>query len=147
MSDYQDVKIKSVEGDTIQLQVVECHPDMTELGRIVDRTGKPRKSLAKRTRNFAALLLTEYRGPGNSFAEQLQFLVDVGASPALEHAAQRLISAVEIADMKVVGQGTDGPMHSATVTITARSSLVFRSFRKGKRHSAVATLDGDIELY
>lgn len=35
----------------------------------------------------------------------------------------------------------------ATVVITARSSLVFRSFRKGKTHAAVATLDGDIELY
>lgn len=146
MSDYQDVKITSIDGDTIVLRVRECHPDMAELRRLVDRTGAVRKAMAKRARNFAALLLTEHNGRSNSFAEQLQFLVDVEAVPSLEQAAQKLISGVAIADMKVVGEGTDGPMHSATVTITARSSLVFRSFRKGKSHGAVASLDGDIDL-
>lgn len=147
MSDYQNVKVKSVEDDTIQLHVVEVHPDMTELRRIVDRTGKVRKSLAKRTRNFAALLLSEANYQDNSFMQQLQFLVDVGVVPALEEAAQKVISEVEVTDLKVIGEGTDGPMHSATVTITARSGLVFRSFRKGKGHAAVATLDGDIDMY
>ena len=146
MSDYQAVKITSVDADTIVLRVSECHPDMTELRRLVDRTGAVRKAMAKRARNFAALLLTEHNGQSNSFADQLQFLVDIEVVPSLEQAAQKLISSVAIADMKVVGEGTDGPMHSATVTITARSSLVFRSFRKGKSHGAVATLDGDIDL-
>ncbi len=147
MSDYQDVTIASVDGSTVRVRVVECHPDMTELSRIVDRKGQVRRSMAKRVRNFAALLVRDYKHQDNSFVEQAQFLVDVGAAPALEEAAQKLISEVAITDLKVIGEGTNGPMHSATVTITARSSLVFRSFRKGKGHGAVATLDGDFELY
>ena len=147
MSDYQDVKIESVDGSTVRLRVVECHPDMTELSRIVDRNGQVRKAMAKRVRNFAALLVRDHKRQDNSFVEQMQFLVDVGAAPALEEAAQKMIAEVEITDLEVLGHGTNGPMHSATVTITARSSLVFRSFRKGKGHAAVATLDGDIELY
>ncbi len=147
MSDYQNVKIESVDGDTVRLRVVECHPDMTELSRIVDAKGEVRKSMAKRARNFAALLVRDHKRQDNSFVEQLQFLVDVGAAPGLEQAAQKLISGVEIADLRVIGEGTNGPMHSATVTISARSSLAFRSFRKGQGHAAVATLDGDFELY
>ena len=147
MSDYQSIKVRSVEGDRIQLHVVEVHPDMTELRRIVDKTGKIRKSLARRTRSFAALLLSEANAQDNSFMQQLQFLVDLGVAPALEEAAHKVISDVEITDLKVLGEGTNGPMHSATVTITARSSLVFRSFRKGKGHGAVATLDDAIEMY
>lgn len=147
MSDYQNVKIKSVDGATIVLQVVEVHPDMTELRRIVGKDGKVRRAMARRVRNFAALLLTEHNGGDNSFAEQLQFLIDVGVVPAAEDAAQRVISGVEVADLKEIGEGSDGPMCSATVTITARSSLALRSFRRGKGHSAVASLDGDIDLF
>lgn len=144
MSDYQKVKIASVDGDTIVLKVREVHPDMTELHRIVDKHGAVRKSMAKRTRNFAALLLTGQNDGDNSLIEQMNFLVDVGAAPALEDAAQKVIANVEIADLKVIGEGSQGPLYGATVTITARSSLVFRSFRKGKSHDAVASLDGDI---
>jgi hypothetical protein len=144
MSSYQKVKVESVDGSTIVLRVQEIHPDMTELGRLVDKHGVMRKSMAKRARNFAALLLTEQNDGDNSFKDQLNFLVDVGVVPALEDAAQKLISGVEVSDMKVIRDGSQGPMHSATVTITARSSLGFRSFRKGKSHLAVACLDGDI---
>jgi hypothetical protein len=147
MSDYQDVQVTSVEGDTIRLQVSECHPDMTELRRIVDARGQVRNSVAKRARNFAALLLRDHQGQANSFVELLQFLVDVGAAKTLADAAQRLISDVRVEAMRPIGEGTDGPMHRADVVITARSSLVFRSFRKGKGHAAVATLGGDIELF
>lgn len=147
MSDYQDVKVTSIDGPTIRLDVRECHPDMTELRRLVDARGQVRKSLARRARNFAALLLTDHQRQDNSFVEQLQFLVDVGACDSLEKAAQRVIADIQIEAMQKLGDGTDGAMHRATVIITARSSLVFRSFRKGKTHAAVATLDGDIELY
>jgi hypothetical protein len=147
MSDYQSVKIEAVDGGTIRLRVVERHADMTELARVVDRQGNVRRSVAKRLRNFAALLLVDHREQDNSFVEQLQFLVDVGAAPSLEAAAQRVIAEVAIEELKVVGEGTDGPLHSAAVTVTARSSLAFRSFRAGKRHDAAASLDGDIELF
>jgi hypothetical protein len=89
----------------------------------------------------------DHQRQANSFVEQLQFLVDVGASRSLADAAQRVVADVQIEAMNKLGDGTDGPMHRATVIITTRSSLVFRSFRKGKGHGAVATLDGDIELY
>jgi hypothetical protein len=146
MSDYQNVKVEHVEDATIRLRVVERHPDMTELRRVVDRKGQVRKAMARRLRNFAALLLVDYNYQDNSFVDQLQFLVDVGACPAAEEAAQRVVAEVAVENLKVLGPGTDGPMHSATVTITLRSSLPLRSFKKGKGHGAVATLDGDIEL-
>jgi hypothetical protein len=146
MSDYQDVKIKHIDGATISVEVVEVHPDMTELARFVDRKGQVRKSMMKRVRNFAALLLIDYNSQDNSFVELLSFMDEVGVS-SLEAGVQRLIADVEVADMKVLGPGTNGPMHRATLTITVRSSLLLRSFRKGKRHAAVATLDGDINLY
>lgn len=146
MSDYQDVTVKHIDGTTIRVEVVEIHSDMTELARIVDRKGQVRKSMMKRVRNFAALLLIDYNRQDNSFVELLKFLDDVGVS-SLEAGVQRLIADVEVADMKVLRPGTNGPMHRATVTITVRSSLLLRSFRKGKGHGAVATLDGDINLY
>lgn len=147
MSDYQDVKVKHIEGATIRLHVIEVHPDMTELRRVVDRTGAVRKSMTKRLRNFAGLLLLDYNDRENSFEELLRFMEDVGVAPSLEAAVQRLISDVEVSDMKELGPGTNGPRHSATVTITVKSPLLLRSFRKGKGHGSGATLDGDVELY
>lgn len=147
MSDYQDVTVMHIDGATIRVEVVEIHSDMTELDRIVDRKGQVRKSMMKRVRNFAALLLIDYNRQDNSFVELLKFLDDVGAVSSHEAGVQRLIADVEVADMKVLRPGTNGPMHRAMVTITVRSSLLLRSFRQGKGHGAVATLDGDINLY
>lgn len=144
MSDYQHVKIKQVEDTVIRLHVTEVHPDMTELARIVDRKGQIRKSMRKRLRNFAALLLLESNYQDNSFAELLGFMDAVGTDPSL--AVQRVITDVEIEDLEPLEMGSAGPMHSATVTITVASPLLLRSFRKGKSHGAVATLDGDINL-
>lgn len=146
MSDYQRVKIEAVDQATVILQVHEEHPDMAELGRVVDRKGQVRRSMARRLINFAALLLVDYNGRSNSFADLLQFLVDVGAAVEPGAAAGRLLASVEIEDFKRIGEGTDGPLHSARLVVTARSALAFASFRKGKRYGAAAALDGDIDL-